>query len=160
MILHIPHSARLLPKHFEVSKKTDLQKEFERITDWYTDELFDVADTIKIVFPYSRLYCDVERFRDDKDEEMALKGMGVCYEKNSFGNKLRDIAEDEKEFIKSMYYDKHHTDFTKTVESLLHVNKKVLIIDCHSFSNEVLPHEKDSTRPDFCIGTDNFHTPR
>jgi N-formylglutamate deformylase len=36
-----------------------------------------------------------------------------------------------------------------------------LIIDCHSFSSVPLPHEPDQAadRPDFCIGTDSFHTP-
>ena len=36
-----------------------------------------------------------------------------------------------------------------------------LIVDCHRFSSSPLPHEPDQTtdRPDFCIGTDSFHTP-
>ena len=38
-------------------------------------------------------------------------------------------------------------------------NNTALIVDCHSFSNEVLPHEESDVRPDICIGTDNFHTP-
>jgi N-formylglutamate deformylase len=36
-----------------------------------------------------------------------------------------------------------------------------LIVDCHSFSSVPLPHEPDqaANRPDFCVGTDSFHTP-
>ncbi len=159
MILHIPHSATYLPESFSVSSKTDLQKEFERMTDWFTDELFDIKNVTKLVSKYSRLYCDMERYRDDKDESMAQKGMGVCYEKNSFGRKLRDISEDEKEFIKSTVYDAHHKELERAVEDELSRDGKAFIVDCHSFSNEPLPHEDNQQRPDFCIGTDSFHTP-
>ena len=76
MILHIPHSSTKLPDNFQVSKGVSLEKEFQRMTDWFTDELFDFPDAKRVVFPYSRLYCDVERFRDDEKEEMAKKGMG------------------------------------------------------------------------------------
>lgn len=160
MILHIPHSSTRLPKDFTVSDETDLQQEFRRMTDWFTDELFDVDEATKIIFPYSRLYCDVERFREDEDESMAKKGMGVCYVTNSFGKKLRDVTENEKEFIKSNFYDKHHADFLHSVENELRLNAKAFIVDCHSFSNEVLPHEESIQRPDFCIGVDKFHTPK
>jgi N-formylglutamate deformylase len=36
-----------------------------------------------------------------------------------------------------------------------------LIVDCHSFPSNPLPHESDQApdRPDFCVGTDSFHTP-
>lgn len=160
MILHIPHSSTELPKDFLVSNETDLAQEFQRMTDWYTDELFDLPDALKIIFPFSRLYCDVERFRDDALESMAKKGMGVCYETNSFGKKLRDVSEEEKEHIKSKFYDKHHSLFTDAVNQELEKNAKAIIIDCHSFSNEPLPHEENLARPDFCIGTDAFHTPK
>lgn len=159
MILHIPHSSTELPKDFLVSNETDLAQEFQRMTNWYIEEIFDLPDALKIVFSLSRLYCDVERFRDDKDEIMAQKGMGICYEKNSFGELLREVSDDEKEFIKSNFYDKHHSDFTKIVAHALNSNQKAFIVDCHSFSNEVLLHEMSQSRPDFCIGTDVFHTP-
>ena len=129
------------------------------MTDWFTDELFDFPDAKRVVFPYSRLYCDVERFRDDEKEEMAKKGMGVCYSQSSFGDQLREVTEKEKSIIKSTHYDRHHRRFTELVTAELKENGTALIIDCHSFSDEVLPHEESSVRPDICIGTDNFHTP-
>jgi N-formylglutamate deformylase len=38
---------------------------------------------------------------------------------------------------------------------------KALIVDCHSFPGRPLPCDvcQDENRPDFCIGTDAFHTP-
>jgi N-formylglutamate deformylase len=37
-----------------------------------------------------------------------------------------------------------------------------VILDCHSFPSKLLPYESDQNpdRPDICIGTDDFHTPR
>ena len=159
IILHIPHSSTKLPDNFTVDEDVSLEKEFQRMTDWYTDELFDDDKAETLVFPYSRLYCDVERFRDDGKEAMAQKGMGVCYTATSFSTRLREVSEEEKEFIKSTHYDAHHKQFEALVEEELTERGSALIVDCHSFSNEVLPHEESSVRPDICIGTDKFHTP-
>ncbi len=158
MILHIPHSSTFVPETFHVFEDVSLEEEYQRMTDWFTDELFDFDEALKCIFPYSRLYCDVERFRADKDEPMAKKGMGVCYTRSSFGKKFRDVDEQEKAFIKSTFYDEHHRYFTDLVSDELDKNGMALIIDCHSFSNEVLPHEESDERPDICIGTDIFHT--
>jgi N-formylglutamate amidohydrolase len=159
MILHIPHSSTKISDDFMVDDGVSLKKEFERMTDWYTDELFDFPEAKKLVFQYSRLYCDVERYRNDEDEEMAAKGMGVCYEKTSFGTKLRGVSQDEKDFIKLNYYDTHHKQFTSMVKDELEKDGNALIVDCHSFSNEVLPHEESLVRPDICVGTYEYHTP-
>ena len=105
MILHIPHSSTYVPDTFRVLDGVSLEQEFHRMTDWFTDELFDFEEATKLVFPYSRLYCDVERFREDKDELMARKGMGVCYTNTSYGTELREISSKEKIFIKSVIYD-------------------------------------------------------
>jgi len=159
MILHIPHSSTQLPDYFVVNEGVSLEKEFQRMTDWHTDELFEYDKAKKLVFPYSRLYCDVERFRDDSKEVMVQKGMGVCYTASSFGIKLREVSEEEKKLIKSTHYDRYHEQFETLVEEELTENSSALIVDCHSFSNEVLPHEESILRPDICIGTDEFHTP-
>ncbi len=159
LILHIPHSSTSLPKTFQVEKDLSLEKEFQRMTDWFTDELFDRDGAQKLIFPYSRLYCDAERFREDDKEEMAKKGMGVCYTTSSFGSKLRRVSDEEKEFIKSTLYDAHHNKLEAFVEEGLRKNNMALIVDCHSFSNVVLPHEESDARPDICIGYDSFHTP-
>jgi len=159
VILHIPHSSTYIPESFQVLEGVCLEQEFQRMTDWFTDELFDFREAAQLVFPYSRLYCDVERFREDKDESMASKGMGVCYTSTSFGTKLREVGSKEKAFIKSTIYDKHHKKLESLVDEALEAHGSALIIDCHSFSNEPLPHEDSTVRPDICIGTDDFHTP-
>jgi len=158
IILHIPHSSIYVPESFQLLEGVSLEQEFHRMTDWYTDELFDYEEATKLVFPYSRLYCDVERFRKDSDEPMANKGMGVCYTRTSFGTELRNVDSIEKDFVKSTIYDKHHKKLELLVDEALEAYGSTLIIDCHSFSNVPLPHEDSAVRPDICIGTDDFHT--
>jgi len=158
MILHIPHaSTDTLEKNF----LCNLDLELERMTDVDTDKLFDHPDATKVTFPISRLICDVERFEDDSMEEMASKGMGVCYTTNSFGEPLRVLEKGEREEIIEHYYKPHHDTLTESVRAELEETGKAIIIDCHSFSNEPLPHENSQSapRPDICIGADSFHTP-
>ena len=61
------------------------------MTDAFTDELFAPTsfEAARVVFPISRLVCDVERFPDDADEPMALRGMGAVYVKTTDGRPLR-----------------------------------------------------------------------
>jgi hypothetical protein len=51
----------------------------------YTDELFPTTayEAGRVVLPFSRLVCDVERFPSDEDEPMASRGMGVFYTRTS-----------------------------------------------------------------------------
>jgi hypothetical protein len=58
------------------------------MTDAHTDELFPVTpfEAERVVFPVSRLVCDVERFSSDEDEPMASRGMGVFYTRTAVGS--------------------------------------------------------------------------
>ena len=159
ILIHIPHSSVSIPtceKRFFV--KDDLSDELLRMTDLYTDELFDL-DADRLVFPVSRLVCDVERFRDDAAEPMAAKGMGLAYTRCSDGTALRYVSPQKRAAIVRKYYDTHHRLFTEAVNEKLRTCGKSIIIDAHSFSAEPLPYENSSARPDFCIGIDPFHTP-
>ena len=164
IILHIPHASKHIPdkylKYFTLSKK-DLQFELLKMTDHFTDELFDVlGDNIhQLKFPVSRLLVDVERFEKDELELMSKIGMGCVYEKTNDGKSLKLVKDIKHELI-NKFYKTHHENFTKIVDAELKQNNKVLIIDCHSFPKHPLPYElnQDIDRPEICIGTDNFHT--
>ena len=164
IVLHIPHASKYIPdeyiKYFTLSKK-DLEIEILKMTDHFTDELFDVlGDNIhQIKFPISRLLVDVERFETDELEPMSKVGMGCIYEKTHDGNSLKNVANIKDELIYK-FYKKHHEHFTEIVDKKLIENNKVLIIDCHSFPKHPLPYElnQETDRPEICIGTDNFHT--
>ncbi len=78
-ILHIPHSSRQVPVEERRAILLDdaaLNDELLNMTDAYTDELFPPTpvEGARLVFPVSRLVCDVERFSSDEDEPMANAG--------------------------------------------------------------------------------------
>ena len=132
------------------------------MSDSYTDELFNIKGIWQHIFPISRLVCDVERFRNEADEEMTKQGMWVCYTKTSDCKPLKIVDDEHKQEILELYYDKHHFVFESQVEEMLKEYGQCLIIDAHSFSSTPLPYELHSQdfRPDICIGTDDFHTPK
>ncbi|MBP5242599.1 MAG: N-formylglutamate amidohydrolase, partial [Clostridia bacterium] len=111
ILLHIPHSSFFIPKEygnlFLLSEK-ELKEELLKMTDSYTDILFNIKGVSKLVFPVSRLICDVERFRDEKSEEMTKSGMWVCYTKTSDMRQLKKVDNKHKKEILKKYYDVHH----------------------------------------------------
>ena len=107
-----------------------------------------------LVFPYSRLYCDVERFRDGS-EPMEKYGMGYIYTHNSKGNEMfrpsgAHITEVDK------IYNEHHAKLNKMTDIILREHVHCLIIDLHSFSDETVNRMFGwSNLPDVCIGTES-----
>jgi len=158
MILHIPHSST---NTLNYTFDCDVNAELELLTDHRTDELFQHDDASRLVFPVSRLICDVERFEDDQQEPMTKVGMGVCYEKTAAGDSLRQVTDAQRQEILETYYRPHHKRLTDLVDAELAVNQHALIIDCHSYPHDPLPCDQNQTvfRPDICIGTHEFHTP-
>ena len=141
-----------------------MNSELLHMTDAHTDELFPVtaAETSRIVFPISRLVCDVERFPTDDDEPMAARGMGVVYTRTSTGGVLRaPPSATGRQSVLDRWYWPHHSQLDRIVNEIVARFGRCLIIDCHGFASVPLPYEPVQTehRPDFCIGTDSFHTP-
>ena len=166
-VLHVPHSARYIPPECRRAIQLDdaaLEGELLRMTDAFTDKLFPVTrvEAGRVVFPVSRLICDVERFSSDADEPMAARGMGVIYTRSSLGEMLRsDPTPLERQQILDRWYWPHHLKLERLVSDVLARAGYCTIIDCHSFPSVALPYELDQSnnRPDICIGTDPFHTP-
>ena len=118
---------------------------------------------VSVIYGYSRMVVDPERFESDQEEIMASKGMGVIYTKTSNGNKLRaNPSEDEREELVDLFYRPYHAAVEHEVQSLIDTFGNCLILDCHSFPSIPLPYEinQDSNRPDICLGTDPYHTPK
>jgi N-formylglutamate amidohydrolase len=139
-----------------------LEKEMLKLTDWYTDDLFHSDENEMIVAEFSRIFCDPERFVDDSKEVMAQYGMGVLYERSDSGEKMRIVTPELKEKVLTSYYWKHHNKLSAAVNNQLKRYEKALIIDCHSYPGKPLNRDLDQSpkRPDFNIGTDDFHTPK
>jgi len=165
LILHIPHSSPLIPPGIRPAlalSPAELQQELLAMTDAYTDELFDIPEATRIIFPVSRLVVDPERFLDDAQEVMAARGMGVVYTHTSRGERLRPTpTAKERTVLIERYYVPHHHAFTQAVDAVLAKRSTCLIIDCHSFPAIAHPYENvtDVERLDICLGTDDFHTP-
>jgi len=165
-ILHIPHASTVIPedylKHFLVTSE-ELNEEILKMTDHYTDQLFEFGATTQktLKFPVSRLLVDPERFVSDSEEVMSEVGMGCIYEKTHNGKPLKHASKIRDELI-TRYYQPHHERFTNMVDECLKLNSKCLIVDCHSFPKNPLPYElnQEPERAEICIGTDSFHTPQ
>jgi N-formylglutamate deformylase len=162
IILHIPHSSTRIPCYDGyIVDKTLWNNEFNLLTDWFTGELFYLP-LPKVITPFSRIFCDVERFSDDSLEIMSQFGMGMCYTKHDNGTLMRNVTPKLREKIKSDYYDNHHKHLEFLTSDILSRYGKAIIIDCHSYPDIPLLRDlnKELPRPDFCLGTDDFHTPR
>lgn len=165
MILHIPHSSDIIPDNLRdqiVLSDEDLSAELILMTDAFTDELFSLQGAIALKFPISRLLVDVERFPNDGEEPMSRVGMGMIYNRTASGRNLkRNLQTHERTRLVS-FYDDHHQALSTDVKHELAKYRNALIVDCHSFPSHPLQCDMDQSidRPDFCIGTDSFHTPK
>ena len=139
-----------------------LQVEQLLLTDWHTDELFTNPTDTAIVAPFSRIFCDVERFADDAMEVMADVGMGMLYTHSDAGTPLRTVSPELRERVLQEHYRPHHHRLTAEVDAQLQQHGQATLVDCHSFP--ALPFLRDLDqhvpRPHFNIGTDPFHTPQ
>jgi len=163
IILHIPHSSTKIPlKKGYIVNDVFLEREILKLTDWHTEDLFSSTEEEMIVAPFSRVFCDPERFIDDEQEVMAQYGMGVLYEKSDNGKTIRKITPELREIILRKYYWKHHNKLNKAVNKQLKLFNKAVIINCHSFPSKPFKRDLDKNphRPDVNIGTDPFHTPQ
>ncbi len=139
----------------------ELLAELLLMTDAFTDKLFALPEATILRFPISRLLVDVERFSDDTKEPMSSVGMGMIYNRTVYGNELkRELQPHERQSL-VQYYTTHHERLFEEVNKELENYGQALIVDCHSFPSIPLPCDmnKSIPRPDFCIGTDSFHTP-
>lgn len=150
IVLHIPHSSTQFPKESKYSFN-DLNEEERLLVDYFTDELFIPAPNsnhiYRVVFPYCRLYCDVERLINDPLEK---EGLGISYYRK--GNIFHSFSSKVGAF--DLYAD-FHSDVSK---KLVGMTGNILLIDCHSFS--ALPNLLNSNPPDIdiCIGYNDDET--
>jgi N-formylglutamate amidohydrolase len=163
ILFHIPHASRLIPDEWRslfVLDDLDLQRELITMTDSFTDELFDIGDSVDYVrFPVSRLLVDPERFPRDEDEPMSSRGMGAIYTRTHDGRPMK--PNERSTDLMNAYYHPHHAALTDWTQKRLLTDGRCLIIDCHSYPSEPIACDmnQEPNRPDICFGTCDPHTP-
>jgi N-formylglutamate deformylase len=168
VVLHVPHDSTCIPSSVReqfLQNDAELNAELLCMTDHWTFDLFGhgVPAHQIIRAAVSRLVVDVERFDDDSQEVMAVRGMGAIYERSAHGLALRRLLRpEERESLLNTWYWPHHKRLELAVEKALAAHGHALVVDAHSFPSCPLPYELDQRpdRPDICIGTDSFHTPQ
>jgi len=156
LILHMPHSGTEIPdKTGYVVPDEVLCAEANLIKDWGVEEIFGIEGVDRLKPVFSRLFCDVERFRQDEEEPLAEKGFGFAYTRCQDGSVMRELSKDDKDRIAKKYYDPHHRDFERLTDKKLQEFGFVFIVDCHTFPAVPIAWEEPSEepRPDICIGT-------
>ena len=151
ILLHIPHSSLYIPDNIFFNKNI-LIDNMIKYTDVFTDEIFKLNYSIDrphetIKFEFNRFYCDVERYWEDDKEPMSKYGQGVYYTK--FNDNTLINRNDSKDTIK-MIYDNHHEKLNDLSNYLTKQYGNCLIIDCHSFNDNIATNS-----PDICIGINN-----
>jgi N-formylglutamate amidohydrolase len=169
VVLHIPHDSMVVPAQARpqfLLTDSALTLELQRMTDHFTHALFaePSGDATVVRAPVSRLVVDVERFADDRAEPMAARGMGAVYSVTSHLAPLRrPLSRAERDALLNHWYHAHHEKLEAAVALALERHGRCLLIDGHSFPGCALPYEgadPNKERPDICIGSDTFHTPR
>ncbi len=165
LLIHIPHSSMNIPEkytNFFSANSETIKRNLIKLTDFSTDDLFNhPKHQNRLIFPVSRLLCDVERYLNDEDEIMSKIGMGVVYTKGAYGEMLRPSNEDLRTEIINKYYKSHHEKLFEEVMNIVNEYGQCIIVDAHSFPSKPLPYElnQNEDRADFCVGTDPIHTP-
>jgi N-formylglutamate deformylase len=169
VVLHIPHDSTVVPDKVRTQfllSDPELALELQRMTDHCTHALFaePTGDATVVRAPVSRLVVDVERFAKDDQEPMAARGMGAVYEVTSHLVPLRRrLSPNERDMLMRTWYHPHHERLEAAVADTLDRHGRCLVIDGHSFPGTALPYENADpaiARPDICIGTDPFHSPK
>lgn len=156
LLLHIPHASLEVPAAFYAGL-TISNESFRRynleMCDIGIDELFRDLPGERIVAPFSRLYCDVERFKDDAMEPMSQRGEGLLYTHLYDGTAFHSHDDAYRGEVLA-YYDAYHDGLNRAAETILARAGSLLILDCHSFSDKVAAHFFQPPFPDVCIGVE------
>lgn len=162
VVLNIPHSSVEIPE-WAMDDVVISSHELSSLVDFMTDKDVDrlwsfVSDENKQIATVSRLIVDTERYRNDEDEIMSQKGMGLYYTHTPDGNQFRSRS--EAAYSKCLaIYDEYHSLLEAKVTECLAEHGKCVILDCHSFHDEMYytGYEPD-TFPDVCIGVNGSIT--
>lgn len=160
ILLHIPHASMALPESFYPGLRLspqDLALVMKKHVDRYTDLLFAREGIPAAIAHYSRYYCDVERFADDAMEPMSKRGQGVVYTHAYDGRWMHE--HDHAYFQEVMkYYHDYHAKLDKLALEVASKEKTIVVLDCHSYADDVVAHFHPEPYPDVCLGVEKDYT--
>ncbi|WP_158276282.1 N-formylglutamate amidohydrolase [Bifidobacterium callitrichidarum] len=153
LLISVPHAGLVFPG------RDDLRESVHRIADLYVDRvgqlISDSCNATLIRSNMSRLWCDIERYPDER-EEMNKVGMGVIYDVDADMNPLYEhpISGNERRFRLQSLYWPYHDELVRQSQYMLNRYGYGLLLDLHSYSKTALPYElhKEDARPGICIG--------
>jgi N-formylglutamate deformylase len=155
ILLHIPHDSIYVPIEFEKEYTIkDIIQEALMMADWKVGELVWelLYEHSSLMFNYSRIFLDVERYKDDNKEIMSKVGMAKCYTSTSDNQLLRYLSNDTKEYCEKMYDAYHQTLHEHASYLVSEFGEDAMIIDLHSYPDEDRWYENKPSKPDICIG--------
>lgn len=165
LLVHVPHAATRIRREDRADFLLDydtLQREFPRLTDWYTEELFTVelpsSDVIRA--HVSRPVVDVERFADDTAERCSAVGMAANCTRTADGAVIRFLDAAWREALVQRYFWPHHRRLDGDAAATpLAKHGRCVILEAHSFPTVLLPTQAIVDHvPEIGIGTDALHT--
>ena len=129
ILFHVPHSSLKIPKQYWnicVKDKKYIKNINIFLSDYLTDKLIP-SNCHKLVFRYSRLFCDVEKFKDDfgRNYNLASKKFKTAIEEI---DKTIDHLQKTKDALlssdKNLRIANEKID-SVTIKKLTHNNKSV-----------------------------------
>jgi len=144
VIAHIPHASPVVP--FPEHYTGDVAAELALVTDWATDQMVTADESV--IFPFSRLWCDVERLIDDP---LNARGLGLFYTHRSNGDVLRQADETYVTQVNAAYHA-HHKKVSTAIAAAISL-MPVCLLDIHSYSDQQAKlYGHCEPYPEICLG--------
>src|SRR3989339_46134 len=149
ILISIAHSSIYVPK--EIKERMFLSDfDIKKMSDLYTDEIFDIKNYYKVEAHISRLVCDPNRAPDDIQSESELCSEGVVVRVNEDGKQVYKEPPTPEMIMKRI--ETYHKAFHDEIDN--NINKVKFMIDGHSMCS-IGPYAKadrGKDRPDICLG--------
>jgi len=160
LVVHVPHASVFIPddawSEFLVPRD-QVEAEALESADLHTDEMARQAwPQAKVIeAQVSRIIVDVERYDDDRKEEMAAVGRGALYTHDHNHLKIRkSLPERRREELLMRYYRPHWQELRAQAAG-------AILIDLHTYPVEpwIIERHAQGPRPEIDIGFTDGLTP-
>ena len=155
IILSIPHASSRIPEDLE-GKVMLSDHDLLSYADLYTDRIYDVPNTYRVMADVSRVFVDVNRAPDDISKEYERNEEGVDVHCTWDGKPIYAAEPTAAEVAERIRL--HHDAFHERIDA--YIPEAQFLIDCHSYLPVGPPLKADAgkPRPDICLGNMNYST--